>query len=115
MVRLHGYQRPPRGGRGRCRRVCERTHLRGRRRRAPLGLLIGRRVTARRFRAYGGEVGLPVIAASMRYRFGSSLESKVTDSALFSVPIFCSVVVKAVRSWGVELSPSCWFWKLVSG
>jgi hypothetical protein len=31
MARLHGYQRPPRGGRGRCRRACERTPLRGRR------------------------------------------------------------------------------------
>jgi hypothetical protein len=35
MARLRGYQRPPRGGRGRCRRACERTPLRGRRRRTP--------------------------------------------------------------------------------
>jgi hypothetical protein len=32
MARLRGYQRPLRGGRGRCRRACERTPLRGRRR-----------------------------------------------------------------------------------
>jgi hypothetical protein len=32
MARLRGFQRPPRGGRGRCRRACERTPLRGRRR-----------------------------------------------------------------------------------
>jgi hypothetical protein len=34
LTRLRGYQRPPRGGRSRCRRACERTPLRGRRRRA---------------------------------------------------------------------------------
>jgi hypothetical protein len=32
MARLRGYQRPPRGSKGRCRRACERTPLRGRRR-----------------------------------------------------------------------------------
>ena len=32
LARLWGYQRPPRGGRGRRRRACERTPLRGRRR-----------------------------------------------------------------------------------
>jgi hypothetical protein len=32
MAQLHGYQRPPRGGKGRCQRACERTPLRGRRR-----------------------------------------------------------------------------------
>jgi hypothetical protein len=32
VVRPHDYQRPPRGGRGRCRRACERTPLRCRRR-----------------------------------------------------------------------------------
>jgi hypothetical protein len=31
LARLRGYQRPLRGGRGRCRRACERTPLRGRR------------------------------------------------------------------------------------
>jgi hypothetical protein len=36
MTQLHGNQRPPRGGRGRCRRACERTPLRGRRRCATL-------------------------------------------------------------------------------
>jgi hypothetical protein len=39
MARLHGYQCPPRGGRGRCRRACERTPLRGRRRCAAGGRL----------------------------------------------------------------------------
>jgi hypothetical protein len=34
---LRGYKRPPRGGRGRCRRPCKRTPLRGRRRCAPGG------------------------------------------------------------------------------
>jgi hypothetical protein len=33
----YGYQRPPLGGRGRCRRACERTPLRGRRRCAASG------------------------------------------------------------------------------
>jgi hypothetical protein len=37
LARLRGYQRPPRGGRGRCRRACERTPLRGRRRCAARG------------------------------------------------------------------------------
>jgi transposase InsO family protein len=32
LARLRGYQRPPRGGRGRCRRACERNPLRGRHR-----------------------------------------------------------------------------------
>jgi hypothetical protein len=32
MARLQDYHRPPRGGRGRCRRARERTPLRGRRR-----------------------------------------------------------------------------------
>jgi hypothetical protein len=32
LAQLRGYHRPPRGGRGRCRRACERTPLRGRRR-----------------------------------------------------------------------------------
>jgi hypothetical protein len=32
LARLRGYHRPPRGGRGRCRRACERTPLQGRRR-----------------------------------------------------------------------------------
>jgi hypothetical protein len=39
MTRIHGYQRPPRGGRGICRRACERTPLRGRRRCAAGGRL----------------------------------------------------------------------------
>jgi hypothetical protein len=39
LARLRGYQRPPRGGRGRCRRACERTPLRGRRRCAADGRL----------------------------------------------------------------------------
>jgi hypothetical protein len=34
---LHAYQRPPRGGRDRCRRACERTPLRGHRRCAACG------------------------------------------------------------------------------
>jgi hypothetical protein len=33
MERLHGYQRPPLGGGGECRRACERSPLKGRRRR----------------------------------------------------------------------------------
>jgi hypothetical protein len=32
MAQLHGYRCPPRGGRGWCRRACERIPLRGRRR-----------------------------------------------------------------------------------
>jgi hypothetical protein len=32
FVYLHGYKRPPHGGRGKCRRACERTPLRGCRR-----------------------------------------------------------------------------------
>jgi hypothetical protein len=39
LARLQGYQRRPRGGRGRCRRACERTPLRGRRRCAAGGRL----------------------------------------------------------------------------
>jgi hypothetical protein len=39
MARLRGYLRPPRGGRGRCRRAGERTPLRGRRRCAAGGRL----------------------------------------------------------------------------
>jgi hypothetical protein len=39
MARLQGYQRPPHGGRGRCRRACERAPLRGRRRCAAGGRL----------------------------------------------------------------------------
>jgi hypothetical protein len=42
LARLRGYQRPPRGGRSRCRRACERNPPPGppplRRRRAPLSL-----------------------------------------------------------------------------
>jgi hypothetical protein len=39
MARLRGYQRPPRGGRDRCRWACERTPLWGRRRCAAGGRL----------------------------------------------------------------------------
>jgi hypothetical protein len=40
LARLQRYQRPPRGGRDRCRRACERTPLRGRRRCAAGGRLV---------------------------------------------------------------------------
>jgi hypothetical protein len=40
LARLWGYQSPPRGGRGRCRRACERTPIRGRRRCAAGGRLV---------------------------------------------------------------------------
>jgi hypothetical protein len=49
LARLWAYQRPPRGGRGRCRRACERTPFRGRRRCAACG----RRVAdMKRFQMY---------------------------------------------------------------
>jgi hypothetical protein len=41
MARLWVYHRPPRGGRGKCRRACERTPLRGRRRCAAGGRRLG--------------------------------------------------------------------------
>jgi hypothetical protein len=45
MAWLRGYQRPPRGCRGRCRRACERIPLRGRRRRAGGGCRVCRLTT----------------------------------------------------------------------
>jgi hypothetical protein len=49
MAWLRGYQRPPRGGRGRCRRACERTPLRGRRRCAAGGHLLDLAIAPARF------------------------------------------------------------------
>jgi hypothetical protein len=49
MARLRGHLRPPRGGRGRCRRACERTPLWGPRRCAAVGRRIARILRARAY------------------------------------------------------------------
>jgi hypothetical protein len=48
MARLRGYLRPPRGGRGRCRRACERTPLKSRRRYDAGGRLVSQDILGTR-------------------------------------------------------------------
>jgi hypothetical protein len=69
MARLRGYRRPLSGGRGRCRRACERTPLRGRRRCAADGRRDTIYVTQRAYVKPADFDSLPYASAYRKYEY----------------------------------------------
>ena len=100
LARLWGYQRPPRGGRGRCRRACERTPLLGRRRCAaggrPFTAYIGNVYTSTASTRVGARVDRRIVATIAVLTRSHLPRDTMTGPSLPTPPANCDAAAVTV-------------------